>query len=167
MHDRGGAQIIGQLSLLATRPFMVKPRAFLIPSRSVFNRIVGDRDLELSFAEFLDSCPDVLSFAKNYLAIGFKLDVAKANGDLSNYYPDFIVRLSDGSVVIVETKGLVDVDVPHKMQRLAQWIADLNALQSNVSYDFVFVDEAGFTTHRPRTFAQLLQSFRDFKTVQP
>lgn len=165
--DRGGAQIVGQLSLLATRPFMVKPQAFLVPHRCVFNRIVGDRALELSFAEFLDSCPDVHSFAKNYLAIGFKLDVAKANGDLSNYYPDFIVKLNSGSVVIVETKGLVDVDVPHKMQRLAQWIADLNALQSNVSYDFVFVDEAGFTTHRPRTFAQLLQSFRDFKTVQP
>ncbi|MBM5817845.1 MAG: type III restriction endonuclease subunit R [Cyanobacteria bacterium K_Offshore_surface_m2_239] len=166
VHDRGGAQIIGQLSLLATRPFLVKPQPFLLPSRSVFNRIVGDRALELAFAEFLDSCPDVHSFAKNYLAIGFKLDVAKANGDVSNYYPDFIVKLNSGSVVIVETKGLVDVDVPHKMRRLAQWIADLNALQTEVSYDFVFVDEAGFTNHRPRTFAQLLQSFRDFKTSQ-
>jgi type III restriction enzyme len=166
VHDRGGAQIVGQLSLLATRPFMVKPQPFLVPHRSVFNRIVADRDLELSFAEFLDSCPDVVSFTKNYLAIGFKLDYAKANGDLSNYYPDFIVKLSNGSVVIVETKGLVDVDVPHKMRRLAQWIADLNRLQTDVSYDFTFVDEAGFANHRPRTFAQLLQSFRDFKPVQ-
>lgn len=165
VHDRGGAQIVGQLSLLATRPFMVKPQPFLVPHRSVFNRIVSDSSLELSFAEFLDTCPDVLSFAKNYLAIGFKLDYAKANGDLSNYYPDFIVKLSNGSVVIVETKGLVDVDVPHKMRRLAQWTEDLNTLQSDVIYDFVFVDEAGFGNHRPRTFAQLLQSFRDFKTV--
>ena len=167
VHDRGGAQIVGQLSLLATRPFMVKPQPFLVPRRSVFNRIVGDRDLELSFAEFLDSCPDVLSFTKNYLAIGFKLDYAKANGDLSNYYPDFIVKLSNSLVVIVETKGLVDVDVPHKMRRLAQWIADLNALQSAATYDFVFVDEAGFSNHRHRTFAQLLLSFRDFKGVLP
>lgn len=166
VHDRGGAQIVGQLSLLATRPFMVKPQPFLVPHRSVFNRIVSDSDLELSFAEFLDTCPDVVSFAKNYLAIGFKLDYAKANGDLSNYYPDFIVKLSNGLVVIVETKGLVDVDVPHKMQRLAQWISDLNGLQSDVSYDFAFVDEAGFNSHRPDTFAQLLQSFRDFKTVE-
>lgn len=165
VHDRGGAQIVGQLSLIATRPFMVKPQPFLVPHRSVFNRIVSDSSLELSFAEFLDTCPDVISFAKNYLAIGFKLDYAKANGDLSNYYPDFIVKLSNGSVVIAETKGLVDVDVAHKMRRLAQWIEDLNALQSDVIYDFVFVDEAGFGNHRPRTFAQLLQSFRDFKTV--
>ncbi len=78
----------------------------------------------------------------------------------------FIVKLSNGAVVIVETKGLVDVDVPHKMRRLAQWIADLNALQSDVSYDFACVDEGGFRNHRPHTFAQLLQSFRDFKPVQ-
>jgi hypothetical protein len=66
-------------------------------------------------------------------------------------------------VVIVETKGLLDVDVPQKMRRLAQWIADLNALQAEVSYDVVFVAEASFSNHRPRRFAQLLQSFRDFK----
>jgi type III restriction enzyme len=164
--DRGGAEIVGQLSLLATRPFLVKPQAYLVPTRSVFNRIVGDRGFELAFAEFLESCPDVASFAKNYLALGFKLDYAKANGDLSNYYPDFIVKLSNGTVVIVETKGLVDVDVPHKMQRLAQWITDLNALQANVIYDFAFVDEDGFRTYRPKSFAQLLQGFIQYKSVK-
>jgi hypothetical protein len=56
-------------------------------------------------------------------------------------YPDFIVKLTTGTVVIMETKGLVDVDVPHKMQRLAQWVSDLNALQSQVIDDFAFVDE--------------------------
>lgn len=161
--DRGGPEITARLSLLATRPFMVKQQPYFAPVRSVFNRIVGDLGLELAFAEFLDGCPDVVSFAKNYLAIGFKLDYAKANGDLSNYYPDFIVKLHSGNVVIVETKGLVDVDVPHKMQRLAQWIADLNSLQTDVIYEFVFVDEEGFANHRPRTFLQLLQSFQGFK----
>ena len=161
--DRGGAEIIGQLSLLATRPFMVKPQAYLVPTRSVFNRIVGDQGFELTFAEFLDYCPDVASFAKNYQALGFKLDYAKANGDLSNYYPDFIVKLSNGSVVIVETKGLVDVDVPHKIQRLAQWIVDLNRLQTDVIYDFAFVDEDGFLKYRPKSFEQLLQSFTQYK----
>lgn len=162
--DRGGAEIVGQLSLLATRPFMVKPQAFLVPKRSVFNRIVGDQGFELAFAEFLESCPDVASFAKNYFALGFKLDYAKANGDLSNYFPDFIVKLSKGTVVIVETKGLVDVDVPHKMQRLAQWVSDLNTLQSEVLYDFAFVDEGGFQTYRPKSFSQILNGFKQYKT---
>jgi len=165
--NRGGAEIIGQLSLLATRPFMVKPQAYLVPTRSVFNRIVGDQGFELAFAEFLDSCPDVVSFAKNYLALGFQLNYAKANGDLSNYYPDFIVKLTTGTVVIVETKGLVDVDVPHKMQRLAQWVSDLNALQSQVIYGFVFVDEAGFQTYRPKSFSQILNGFNQYKSSTP
>jgi type III restriction enzyme len=69
------------------RPFLVKQQPYLVPATSVFNRIVGDRGLELAFAEFLDSCPDGMSFTKNNLAIGFKLDYAKANGDLSNDYP--------------------------------------------------------------------------------
>jgi hypothetical protein len=43
--------------------------------------------LELDVAPFLDSCPDMSSFARNDLAISFKLDDAKANGDLSNFYP--------------------------------------------------------------------------------
>ena len=43
--------------------------------------------MELDVAPFLDSCPDMSSFARNDLAISFKLDDAKANGDLSNVYP--------------------------------------------------------------------------------
>jgi len=50
----------------------------------------------------------------------------KADGDISNYYPDFLVKLSDSQVVIVETKGLEDLDVPLKMTRLKQWCGDVN-----------------------------------------
>ena len=48
------------------------------------------------------------AFAKNYLAIGFKLDYVRADGDLSNYIPDFLVRTDDGTVWVVETKGRVE-----------------------------------------------------------
>lgn len=164
--DLGSAEIVGQLCLTATRPFMVKQQAYLVPNRSVFNRIVGDRGYELIFAEFLDNCPDVVSFAKNYLAVGFRLEYAKDNGDLSSYYPDFIVKLDDGQVVIVETKGLVDIDVPRKMRRLEQWIGDVNALQSDVVYNFVFVDEDGFSAYRPSSFSQILQGFTQYKAMQ-
>ena len=63
------------------------------------------------------------SFGKNYMAVGFKLDYVKANGDLSNYTPDFIVRTNDGAVWIVETKGREELDLPQKMARLRQWCA--------------------------------------------
>src|SRR5580700_681718 len=47
-----------------------------VPKKSVFNRIIGDSALELRFAAFLENCGDdeVLSYAKNYLAVNFKLD---------------------------------------------------------------------------------------------
>ena len=51
---------------------------------------------------------------KNYLAVHFKLDYVKADGNISNYYPDFFVKLTDKRIVIVETKGQENLDVPLK-----------------------------------------------------
>jgi type III restriction enzyme len=82
-----------------------------------------------------------IAFAKNYLAVGFKLDYVNADGDISNYYPDFMVKLSQKALCIVETKGLEDLDVPLKMARLKQWCEDINRVQSAVTYSFVFVDQ--------------------------
>ncbi|MGH8556786.1 MAG: hypothetical protein ACRESZ_04855 [Methylococcales bacterium] len=62
----------------------------------------------------------IVSFAKNYLAVYFKLDYINARGDISNDYPDFFVKLNDGRIVVVETKGQEDLDAPLKIQRLRQ-----------------------------------------------
>jgi hypothetical protein len=35
---------------------------------------------------------DEVSFGKNYLAVHFQLDHVNAQGDIFNYYPDFIVN---------------------------------------------------------------------------
>ena len=74
----------------------------------------------------------MVSYAKNYFAVHFKLDYVNADGNISNYYPDFLVKLTDAHTVIVETKGLEDMDVPLKMQRLHQWCEDVNRVQSDV-----------------------------------
>ncbi len=129
----------------------------------MFNRVIGDSPFELKFAAFLEQCPDVAAYAKNYFAVHFKLDYVNAEGDISNYYPDFIVRLNDGRVVIVETKGQEDLDVPPKMARLCQWCEDINQAQSQVRYDFAFVDDAGFEKYGPKTFANILDGFREYK----
>ena len=76
----------------------------------------------------------------NCLAVRFKLDYINADGDISNYYPDFLVKLSNKRIVIVETKGQEDLDVPLKMQRLRQWCEDINRVQTDVRYDSVYVD---------------------------
>jgi len=119
--------------------------------------------LELRFAGFLEDCSDVLSYAKNYLAVHFKLDYVNSDGDISNYYPDFLVKLTDGRIVVVETKGQEDLDVPLKVQRIRQWCEDINGMQSDVMYDFVYADEEGFKKYEPKSFADLLASFREYK----
>ena len=86
-----------------------------------------------------------------------------ADGNISNYYPDFLVKLSDKRIVIVETKGQEDLDVPLKIERLRQWCEDLNAIQREVNYDFVYVDQEGFEKFPPKTFRQLLDGFRGYK----
>ena len=134
-----------------------------MPKKSVFNRVIGDSHFELQFAGFLEKCSDVTSYAKNYLAVHFKLDYVNADGDISSYYPDFLVKLTDGRVVVVETKGQEDLDVPLKTQRLRQWSEDVNAMQSDVEYDFVYVDEEGFKKYEPKSFAALLSGFREYK----
>ena len=164
IQDRGEAQISETIRLRDMRPFVVKEQSFLMSEKSVFNRITGDNELERDFAIFLDKCPDVVSFAKNYFAVGFKLDYVKADGNIANYYPDFFVKLTDGRVIIAETKGREDVDVDPKTRRLAQWCEDINTVQSDMVYDFVYVDEDSFREYTPRTFQQLLEGFREYKT---
>ncbi|MBW7865967.1 MAG: DEAD/DEAH box helicase family protein [Candidatus Hydrogenedentes bacterium] len=163
VRDKGDAEIRDTIKLRQTRPFVAKEQGYIVPKKSVFNRIIGDSQLELNFANFLDGCPDVVSYAKNYLAVHFKLDYVNSDGDISNYYPDFLVKLSDKRIVIVETKGQEDLDVPLKMARLRQWCEDINRVQSGVKYDYVFVDEEGFDQYRPSSFHELLAGFRSYK----
>jgi type III restriction enzyme len=163
VRDKGDAEIRDTIKLRKTRPFVVKDQGYMIPKKSVFNRVIGDSHFELEFAAFLEQCSDVVAYAKNYLAVHFKLDYVNADGNISNYYPDFIVRLKNGRVVIVETKGQEDLDVPPKMARLRQWCKDVNRVQSQAQYDFVFVDNDGFVKYTPKTFADILNGFREYK----
>jgi type III restriction enzyme len=163
VQDKGDAEIRDSIKLRQTRPFVAKEQGYLIPKKSVFNRIIGDSNFELLFARFLEDCDDVVSYAKNYLAVSFKLDYVNASGDISNYYPDFLVKLSEERVVIVEIKGREDVDVPLKMRRLREWCADINRVQTAAEYDFVYVDQASFEQYNPKSFRELVKSFREFK----
>lgn len=168
IQETGTTRIEDRIRLKEMRPFRTDFRAHLAPSKSIFNKIVGEPNsggFELRFAAFLeDIAPDVQAFAKNYLAIGFKLDYVKTNGDLSNYTPDFIVRTKDTTIWIVETKGRAELDLPQKMARLKQWCADATAAEENgQQYDFVFVDQISFEKHEPKSFAALVASFTDYK----
>lgn len=173
IEETGSTRIEDRIRLKETRPFRTEFRPHLAATKCIFNKVVGEPHsggFELRFAAFLEAAPDVAAFAKNYLAVGFKLDYVKADGDLSNYTPDFLVRTTDATVWIIETKGRKELDLPQKMQRLAQWCADATAAEAaeptgppGPRYDFVFVDEESFTKDPPTTFAALAAAFTEFK----
>lgn len=163
IQNKGDAEIRDSIKLRETRPFVVKDQSYLIPKKSVFNRIIGDSHFELLFARFLDDCEDVVSYAKNYFAVHFELDYVNSGGDIAAYYPDFVVKMGDGQVFLVETKGQEDLDVPLKMERLRQWCEDVNRVQHDVRFDYVYVDMESFEQYRPTSFAQLVEAFREYK----
>jgi type III restriction enzyme len=163
VQDKGDAQIQGSAKLRNTRPFIANNQGYLVPKKSVFNKVIGDSHFELEFASFLDNCEDVVSFAKNYQAVHFNLDYINADGNISNYYPDFFVKTASGVVYIVETKGLEDKDVPLKMERLSQWCRDIHKVQGDKKFDFVYVDQRSFESYRPTSFRDLIAGFREYK----
>lgn len=168
IYETGRSRVDGQIRLRDARPFRTEPRGYVQARKSVFNRIVGEPradGLELAFAAFLEAAPDVQAFGKNYMAVGFKIEYVKGNGELSTYTPDFIVRTTDGVVWIVETKGREESDLRQKMARLRQWCEDATeAMQSEGGpvYRFVYVDQQNFERHKPSTFAGLASAFREY-----
>lgn len=169
IRDSGSTRIEDRIRLRDTRPFRTEHRPYLTAKKSIFSKIVGEPragGFELRFAKFLDDASDVAAFAKNYLAIGFKIDYVKADGDLSTYTPDFIVRATDGTVWVVETKGREELDLPQKMTRLRQWCEDATGAskaERGPEYRFVYVDQKGFEQNTPQTFTALAKSFTEYQ----
>lgn len=161
--DKGEAEIREYIKLSKCRPFMADEQGFLMPKKSVFNKIIGDSHLELEFAAYLENCEDIISYGKNYFSFHFKLDYRNADGGISNYIPDFLVKKSEEEVYIIETKGLEDLDSPLKFERLKQWCTDINAKQNKIRYDCIFVEEEEFRRYHPSSFKELIQNFKKYK----
>lgn len=158
--DRGEAEIKDYIKISRVRPFVTKEQEYVTPKKSVFNRIVGDSRFELEFANFLDGCADIISHAKNYFAVNFRIDYVDADGTPSNYYPDFFVKISEKEVWLVETKGREDLDDPRKYERLKQWCEDTNKLQSEVVFDCLMVRQEQFEKYKFRTFKEVSETLR-------
>lgn len=141
--DRGTTRIQERIKLSRARPIVVQRQAEMIPTKSIFNRIVGDSGLELSFAKFLDSCADIVSFAKNAQNTGFSIEYRAADGSIASYFPDFVVKKSEAEIWIVETKGREDLNDPPKWDRLKIWCQDASA-SGEVTYRAMFVREEEF-----------------------
>jgi type III restriction enzyme len=108
---------------------------------------------------FLEKCEDIVSYVKNYLALQFKIDYQDSQGFIRHYVPDFIVKLPDKRVYIIETKGLEDLDVQPKLARLSQWCDDLNTAQDDVKYGWLYIKQSDFDKYKPQSFTKLTRAF--------
>jgi type III restriction enzyme len=114
------------IRLSDTSPFPTT-RPTVEARKTIFNLVPCDLGLEERFARWLDTvASDVLSFAKNESAVHFEVAYLGHLGGLKYYRPDFVVRTPQ-AIYIVETKGLEDLEVPRKDQRMSQWCRDATA----------------------------------------
>jgi type III restriction enzyme len=159
VQDVGDTEIKNYIKVSSARPFVVTDKKYLLPKKSVFNKIVGDSDFELEFADFLESADDVVSFAKNYFEIHFKIDYKNAAGAISSYYPDFFVKTNNKTVYIVETKGREDLDDIEKIKRLEQWCKDASERQKKIEYKMIYVKQEEWDKYKPKNFNDLEKTF--------
>jgi type III restriction enzyme len=159
VQDVGDTEIKNYIKISSARPFVVTNKKYLLPKKSIFNKIVGDSDFELEFADFLERADDVISFAKNYYEIHFKIDYKNASGAISSYYPDFFVKISSDIVYIIETKGREDLDDIEKIKRLKQWCEDASERQKKVKYKMIYVKQEEWDRYKPTNFVDLIKAF--------
>jgi len=158
IEDKGNAEIKNYIKISNCKPFVVNDNAYLIPKKSIFNKIVGDSQFELEFADFLEGCDDILSFAKNYLDIHFKIDYKNSDGSIAYYYPDFFVKKDNKTVYIIETKGREDLNDSLKVTRLDQWCNDANDRQSRIEYRMLYVKQEEYEKYKPKAFKELIET---------
>lgn len=163
--DKGTAEVKNYISLKLTKPKVAENQAFLIPKKSVFNKIIGDNPFELEVASFLENrFSDVIAYAKNTMGEGgvnFKIEYQAQDGNIREYFPDFFVKTGTSTFYILETKGREDVDDLLKIKRLATWCKDVNHTQSEYTYHPVYVKQEKWdeVKNNLKSFADLFQIF--------
>jgi type III restriction enzyme len=114
------------LKLSEVEPFMWH-RKHLRCKKTIFNFVTVYNNFEEDFAQFLDACTDVESFAT--LANIFRIDYLSSRGAIRLYFPDFVaVQKDKGRRVfwIIETKGREFVDVDRKDEAIRKWCKDVS-----------------------------------------
>jgi type III restriction enzyme len=148
--DKGSAEIRNYIKLKEVKPVVINYQEYMTPKKSVFNKIIGDNRFELEFAVFLDGCEDkeIISFAKNTYGVNFKIEYQGEDGNIHDYYPDFIAKQKEDLIYIIETKGREDIDDVRKIKRLQTWCDDVNKTQSEIKYVPLYVKQEEWEKYR-------------------
>ena len=93
--------------------------------KSHINQVVFDSTWEASEAFELDRNPDVIAWAKND-HLGFTISYVY-RGVIHKYYPDFLIKLKNGTTHVLEVKGKDDQQNRTKREYLKEWVEAVNA----------------------------------------
>jgi type III restriction enzyme len=162
VQDKGDTEIKNYIKVSDARPFVVNDKSFLIPQKSVFNKIVGDSNFELEFCAFLEKCEDVISYSKNFQnkeANALRIEYKNSDGFIATYYPDFFVKTNDQKVFIVETKGREEDNDKIKFERLKNWCEDVNVKQTKVLYQALYIKEEEWDKYKVINFQQAINLY--------
>ena len=162
VQDSGDTEIKNYLKISESRPFVVNNKSYLIPKKSVFNKIVGDSDFELAFSNFLENCDDVISFSKNFQnkeSNTLRIEYKNSEGFIATYYPDFFVKKDEKTIYIVETKGCEEDDDKLKFERLQKWCEDVNSRQSKMEYKTLYIKQEEWENNKFKNFDEIIRVF--------
>jgi len=162
VEDKGDTEIKNYIKISEARPFVVNDKSYLIPKKSVFNKIVGDSDFELVFSDFLENCADVISFAKNFQnkeASALRIEYKNSEGFIATYYPDFFVKKDEKTVYIIETKGREEENDKLKFERLQKWCEDVNNRQTRIIYKALYIKQEEWGKDKLKNFDEVVRVF--------
>src|SRR5204863_6669316 len=94
-------------------------------TKSHISHVVADSGLEVSIANVLEHDARVVAYAKNdrlFLEIPYRY-----LGRTLRYRPDFIVKLQNGRMLLIEGKGRKDEKDDAKTTAARRWVAAVNA----------------------------------------
>jgi len=142
------------IKLSNTKPFLWQKLVYPA-NKCIFNYVPCDSNLEVDFAKFLDHADDVYAFAKIVVSSGFYIEYISEENILRYYYPDFLVKLTNGVYLLIETKGLIDLEVAHKDKRAKQWCEDASKLTNN-EWSYMRINQEYFEKYRFRSVKELI-----------
>ncbi|MDD3995356.1 MAG: DEAD/DEAH box helicase family protein [Bacilli bacterium] len=97
-----------------------------ITQHSHISHCVFDSGWEFTEAFMLEKNPNVAAWVKND-HLGFEI-IYVFDGVVRKYYPDFLIRLRNDKMLVLETKGQVTRQTTEKRKALEEWISAVNQL---------------------------------------
>ena len=147
--------------IAGAKPYLAsRKKVFYHPRKSVFNLISGDSKFEIEFCEYLDNFDDVVSFFKNDIQLKQSIEYVKHDGTIGSYFPDFFIKLNDGTRWVVETKGAEGINDQKKFERLKVWCEDAS-ISNGISWNCLYIRQEIWNQLKPKpnTFSSLPRYF--------